>query len=230
MGKIKNYLAIFAVVVIAIGATYLITKWNAESKIEYVRDNMQQRIDSISVVKQAVVARRSAIEDSLRALDEKFADYILRTDQEINDYTTIIGRLRLQKDRLEDSTHTLQRRLSLAQFINQDSSVTNTFKDTLISRTETWSDSLFATDAIVEFSNDSLSVDSQLRQLRNIRIDVVNTVSDDRRQVNTFVRSPDFDSLKVTTVTEITPPKKKPWGWGLAGILLIKEAVQLLIK
>lgn len=230
MSKAKTYLAIFALIIIAAGATYFITKWRAESQIEYVTDNMQKRLDSLSVVKQAVVARREAIEDSLRALDEEFARYVTETGQQINSYTTIIGQLRIENDALSDSAAALNSRLALASLFNQDSTVTNTFADTLIRRTKTWSDSLFATDAIVELEDDSLSIDSQLRQLRNLRLDIATTVSDDRRQVNVFVRSPDLDSVDVRSSTEITPPKKKPWGWGLAGLLLLKEALQFLIK
>ncbi len=115
----------------------------------------------------------------------------------------------------------------MAELLNTDSSVTNTLKDTLISRTETWSDSLFATDAIAQFRNDSLTLESRLRQLRNIRIDVVSTVSDDQRQVNTFVRSPDFDSLRVTSVTEIKPKAKNKWLWYVSIPLFLKQAVDL---
>lgn len=227
MDKVKTYLAGFAILIIAVGATYYITKWRANNQIEYIRDNAQQRIDSISVVKQAVMANRDAIEDSLEALDSKFAEYVTRTNQQINSYTTIIGRLRVEKDSIADTAAALAGRLAVSELINRDSSVTNTFKDTLINRTKTWSDSLFATDAIAQFQDDSLTLESRLRQLRDIRIDVVSTVSDDQRQVNTFVRSPDFDSLRVNSVTEIKPKAKNKWLWYVSVPLFIKQAVDI---
>lgn len=230
MDKLKTYLAIAALIIIAASATYLITTWSAEQRIQYVTGEMQQRLDSLSVVKQAALASRDAIEDSLEALDKEFSQHVTRTNQKISSYVTVIGSLRIERDQYKDSASALAGRLSIGDLLNQDSSVTNTFKDTLVSRTETWSDSLLATHAIARFENDSLSLESRLERLRDMRFDIVTTESEDRSQMNIFVRSPDLDSVEVRAVTEIKPQKRKPWGWTVAALLLLKEGVKYLLK
>lgn len=228
MKDLKTILSIIGLVLIVAVTTHFVTKWKASAKIEYVQENMQKRLDSLSVVKKNAVATREAIEDSLNALDEKFANYVTETRQRILNYTTLVGQLRLEKDALKDSTEHLRGRLALGDLINRDSSVTNTFRDTLITVTTYWSDSLFATDAIASFDNDTLNLESNLRQIRDIRLDIVTTISDDKSQVNTFVHSPDFDSLRAEAVTELEPETKKSWGWAVAAVLLVKEAISIL--
>jgi len=233
MSKIKTYLAIAGIVGIAIAVTYFIMKSKREQRVNYVRGAYQQKLDSATVVSQNLVLERAQIKDSLDALDKRFSKYVTRTKQKITSYTTIIGHLKIQKDKLQDSVSALQTATFMGDLLAGDSLVTNKFKDTLVSRTNTWSDSLFATRAVAKFSGDSLYLDSYLSALRNPRIDVVTTQAEDGSQVNTYVRSSDFDSLNVHSVTEVkhkksTLEKVAPYAVVTSIVLAIKQAITLI--
>lgn len=235
MEQIKSYLSVIGIVAVAVGITYLIMSFRAESRIDYVKSSYQQKLDSTAVVARNARQSREQIADSLESLDKDFSEYVLRTNQKISSYTTIIGRLRIEKDDLQDSLSERQSGVFLGDLFGEDHLVTKTFKDTLVSRTNTWSDSLFATKAIAEFSGDSLYLDSELRALRLPRIDIATTVADDGSQVNTFVRSLDFDSLNVRSVTEVeaektTLEKAAPYTTAVAVILMVREAIKLIFK
>lgn len=235
MKKIKSYLAVAGLVALAVGITYFVMKSQADQRVSYLENSYQKQLDSMSVVARASMISRAAIEDSLTSLDEKFAEYVTSTNQKIASYTTIIGQLRIEKDQLQDSLSESADGTFLGDLVVSDTLVTNRFRDTLVSRTSTWSDSLFATTAVADFKGDSLYLNSDLRALRNPRIDVAETVSDDGSQVNIFVRSPDFDSLEVRSTTEIKPEKSaletaKTY-FAVGGVaLVIKEAITIIKK
>lgn len=228
MNKIKTIMAVVGLLAVAIGLTWWLTDRYAQSQIEYVRESYQTRLDSVSSVTRAARARRGAIEDSLEAVSSEFADYVSRSEDQIASYSQLVGRLRIARDSLAAASDSLARGLALARLMRPAGDAEGMFRDTTITRRQTWGDSLFATQARAWIRSDSLGVEADLEQLRPVRLDVATTISEDSRRVNYFAHSPDFDSLQVRTVTELTPPKKTPWGWIAAGALIVREAVKII--
>lgn len=85
---------------------------------------------------------------------------------------------------------------------------------------------LFLVTGIVEFRKGQFRQRLELEQIRDIRIDVVNTINKDRSRIMTYITSSDFESLEYQTFTELKPQTKLPKFWiglaaGVVGTALI---------
>jgi nitrogen regulatory protein PII-like uncharacterized protein len=227
MKKTLNIIGIIALTAIA---TYFITDYFGDRQRDIIRQSYQERIDSIRTVVSNGVRKREALLDSLAKKDKKFKELVESSNEKIANYTNIIGKLRLEADKLQDSLSDQSEFISTLTLLKDRSRSDGVFKDTTLSFQKTWTDSLFLTTAYTEFRNDSLRMDVSLEQLRNIDLDIVTTVSDDKTRVNTFVRSPDFDSLEVKAFTEIQPKKRKPWGWVAASALAVLQLARSIFN
>lgn len=184
----------------------------------------QQELDSLSVVIRNRTATAQSLRDSLSETSQAFQDYINEHQGEIASLTTIRGRLNLQLDSLKRVNQTL----SALTLLNPDSSG-QVFKDTTITRTETFGDSLLSAQSEVIFKSDSLENKLRISQLRPVRIDVAILVSDDKRTIESIATSPDFDSLRVSAQTTIQPPKEKiHWTVKAGAVLIIRELIRLI--
>jgi hypothetical protein len=172
----------------------------------------QTEIDSTAWVKRTAYVDRGMIIDSLKAQNKKLGDRIQNSEDEIASYTSIIGKLRLKNDSLKN------------QPVRIDSFFVRDEIDTTLTFQQTFSDSLFLVQSYVQFEWPYLDNRLELSQERPIRIDVANTFNDDRSRMLTYVTSPDFDSLRYRSYTELEPKNELPKFWigagaGVAGTL-----------
>lgn len=196
-------------------------------------------IDSTAWVQRNAYTTRGGIIDSLRAQNEALADQVYGLEDAIFSYSNLTGRLRLQKDSLQNELEQWH------ELPNQKSSITNeqsyleqarqsarelqAFMDSTFMTQRTFGDGLFLVTGMVEFRGTSFRQHLDLEQLREIRIDVATTVNDEHNRVLTYVTSKDFESIEYQSFTQLKPKQKRmPWFWiglatGVAGAALIIE-------
>lgn len=183
----------------------------------------QEQIDSTSWVKRSALADAETIIDSLQIRNQAMADRIREQGDQIANYTSIVGHLKLQVDSLE-SDPPIWNAIPLVDRLNQRDSTA--ISDTTFSRSKTFGNGLFRVNGIVEFSRGQFRQDFTIEQLRPIRLDVVSTMNEERSRILTYVTSPDFEELKYESFTELKPQKELPWFWiglgvGAGGALIL---------
>jgi len=188
----------------------------------------QTAIDSTAWVQKSAYQSRGSIIDSLRAQNEKLAQKIEDTGDEISNYTSIIGNLRLQLDSVQNEGAT--NAIDLASLMLERDSTQ--FADTTFTRTEIFGNGLLSISATAQISDNSLSLDiQQPHQLRPIRIDVANTWNESRTRMLDYVSSPDFDSVRIRSYTELKPETKLPRFWiGTGTGIAVTLATILILK
>jgi len=199
----SSILLIVAFTVIGFGLAW----YFKQPEIIYQTSSQQRQIDSLTSVIQNQRTTKSALTDSLKGTSKAFQEYIKKHRGEVASLTRIKGKLNLKIDSLKNENNTLSA-LTLLNDGNSD----QVFKDTTITNSQTFGDSLLEAISNIRFKNDSLSNDLKINQLRNVKLDLAILVNDDRTVVESIATSPDFDSLKVKAQTTIKPPKRKiPW-------------------
>jgi hypothetical protein len=176
----------------------------------------QTAIDSTAWVKQSAYVTRGMIIDSLKKKNEKLAEQVRQSKDKIANYTSITGKLKLKVDSLED-----QKPVRIDSFFTyskpEEKAIDLSLKDTTVTFNRSFSDGLFKVQSDVVFEWPYLDNKISLSQERDIKIDVVNTFNTDRSRLLTYVTSPDFDSLKYQTYTELEPKNRLPKFWIGAG-------------
>lgn len=190
-------------VVLATVASVVVTKlwWPT---VETVVSYEQAQIDEETWVRRAVLESERQTLRRISRENEDLARRIARNDEIIAGYTQILGRLSLKIDEISQNTASLG-----------DSSIN--FAPQRFS--DTFSDSLFVVSAEVSAENGVLLTELDLKQLRDIRLSVVTTLSEDQKQVRTYVTSPDFSDLSYQSHTNLRAPKRKWYHWFGYGIL-----------
>lgn len=208
--KLKLSHIIFAFVVVALLVAGNLYQYQNPNVVEVPAG--QTQIDSTAWVKRSAYASRGMIIDSLEAQNKKMAEKIRASGDAIAGYTSIVGRLRTEKDSLAEQLKQKTFDLSALNFTTSGAS-----RDTVFVRTQHFGDGLFEVQSAVKIDYPTLTNDLELQQLRDIRLDVVNTINDDRSRVLTYVTSPDFKELEYQSFTELEQKKELPWFWiGLA--------------
>lgn len=232
---LKHTAALLLLIIGLIGLN--VYQWQNPTVVEAPSGTVE--IDSTAWVQRNAYTTRGAINDSLRAQNEALAKKVVETQDAIFSYANLTGRLRVQKDSLEKELEEWH------QTPNQRSSIENqqsymdqarksarelqAYMDTTFITQRTFGDGLFLVTGRVEFKGASFRQHVTLDQIRDIRIDVATTVSDDQSRVLTFVTSRDFEQLEYQSFTELKPNKKNlPWFWiglatGVAGAVLVLE-------
>lgn len=197
-----------ALVLLVILATGGLVRYCTPEKVVYSTGEQEQKLDSLTTLSRNLVVSKSQLQDSLKETSQAFQDYVEHSEDEIASYSRITGQLRLVVDSLEQASSMV----GLADLINTDSSASSQFRDTTITASATFGDSLMKSTAKAGIRNDSLFLDPPIiEQLRMVRLDVAVSVAGDHSRVNTVVTSPDFDSLRVASLTPLEPKKRFPW-------------------
>lgn len=132
-------------------------------------------------------------------MDKEFKDRIEKSNRTIATLARINGTLRLQKDSLIlenknntriDTTYTL-------------SIVENKIQDTTIITKRTFNKEMFMVESKVSIIDNSISNEIDLKQLRNINIELIVSISDDNSQVYSYVSSDDFVELNIENKTAL---------------------------
>lgn len=267
--NVKHSLIITLILVGLIGLN--VYQWQNPKVVE-VPSGIEQ-IDSTAWVQRSAYTTRLAIIDSLEGQNKELSRKVNALGDVVYSYANITGRLRLQKDSLENELTEWQEipememtagRPELKEssppdsltedersFLEKaredyyemkqlmDSSLItnhefNVLPDGMIPANEPkrfikerqFGGGLFVVTGIVEFQGNQFRQHLELEQIRDIRLDVATTVSDDQSRVMFFVTSQDFESLEYQSFTELKPKNKLPWFWigvatGVAGTALI---------
>lgn len=188
----------------------------------------QERIDSTSWVRQSTVLSQRAIIDSLENQNQALAERVKEQQDQIASYTTITGRLKTQVDSLQHQEPAWNAIPLVDQMQRRDSVA---IMDTTFHRSETFGGGLFRVDGYVDLRyrpdiGFQVRQDFELNQIRDIRLDVAHTISEDNARSLVYVTSPDFESLKYKTSTALKPENELPWFWiglgaGFAGGLFL---------
>lgn len=180
-----------------------------------------EQIDSTSWVQQSTVLTQGMIIDSLEQQNEAMAKRIEEQKDQIASHTAITGRLKTQVDSLEEA---VWNSVSFNAKQIESQGIDTTFK-----RSKTFGDGLFRVDGYVDlrYNKTGLQVrqDFDLNQIRDIRLDVVNTISDNNSRSLVYVTSPDFESLEYQTYTELEQKNKLPWFWIGLGVGVTGAAI-----
>ncbi|WP_040516722.1 hypothetical protein [Gracilimonas tropica] len=202
-----------------------------------------QQIDSTAWVQRSAYLDRGSIIDSLKKQNKALANEILEYGDAIASYARLTGKLRLKVDSLETHKEEWQD-IPKNSFISEKDTLRDantaflrkarldlldmkTLADTTFISQRQFGGGLFLVTGTVEFKQRQFRQRLYLEQLRDIRLDVVSTVSRDQSRVLTFVSSPDFESLEYKSFTELKPQRKRlPWFWiglatGVAGAAVI---------
>ena len=157
----------------------------------------------------------------------------------IASYAFVTGRLRTENDSLKseiaewqhvpvqqtsqsDSLTDLEK--SFLEKARLDALTLKSLIDTTFVRQQQFGNGLFVVTGLVEFRGNQFRQHLQLEQIRDIRLDVTTTISDDQTRILTYVTSDDFESLEYKSFTELKPNTKLPKFWigvavGVAGSL-----------
>lgn len=189
----------------------------------------QESIDSTAWVSQVVHLTHGMIIDSLRAKNKKLAQRIEESKDKIASYTSINGMLKMKLDSVKNAPST--NNIDLNSLMLKDGDLW-TFADTAFTRTEYFGNNLFEISAVARFLNDSLSLDIKKPiQQRPIELDVATTFNEDRSRMLTYVTSPDFDSLRYKSYTELEPKNRIPRLWiGAGGGVIVTLGTILLLR
>ncbi len=195
-------------------------QWN-NPKIVEVPDG-QTQIDSTAWVQRSAYVDRGILFDSLQNENEALAERIRDSRDQIANYTSIIGRLKLDIDSLEAN----RQKIDLASFLSPENETSK--PDTVLLFSEEYGDGLFRVDSRLQFTPSWVQNDLQLTQQRDIKLSVVNTMNDDRSRLLTYVTSPDFENLEYQTFTNLEQKRRLPWFWfgfaiGIAGTGVILQ-------
>ncbi|WP_409029455.1 hypothetical protein [Gracilimonas sediminicola] len=238
-------LVIFLVVIIGLIALN-VYQWQNPKVVETPSGTAE--IDSTAWVQRSAYTSRGVIIDSLEKQNRKLVQDLRDRGDAIAVYANVTGRLRLQKDSLENELASWQEipKNSLISEIPDSAGVDSLnpgeksflekaredvremqglFDSTFITERQ-FGNGLFIVTGIVEFRGSQFRQHLKLEQIRDIRLDVVTTVNDDRSRILTYVTSQDFESLEYKSFTQLKPKKKMPWFWiglatGMAGAALI---------
>lgn len=194
------------ILLVLVGVTFGVTRWQFP-RVETVVEYEQEEIDEGVWVRRSSYQQRGNIIDSLRKENETLADEVSSRNEQIANYTQIIGQLNTQRDSLESKVEEYQLALDdEGQLV--DSSYTFT---------ETFGDSLFEVSSRVGISQGMISNTLELRQIRDVNINVVTTVSDRQDLVMTYVQSDDFIDLQYTSSHSLHEGRFSKTQWFLIG-------------
>lgn len=185
-----------------------------------------EQIDSTAWVQRSALADAETIIDSLENQNKAMADRIEKQGDQIANYTSITGRLKLKVDSLQSQPWNaipLTERMLARDYIAT--------MDTTFHQSKTFGNGLFKVDGLVRIRltpSEGLQFkqDFYIQQLRDIRLDVVHTLSDDNARSLVYVTSPDFSDLKYQSFTELKQKKRLPWFWiglgtGVVGTIIL---------
>lgn len=215
---VKHIIIALGVVILLIAAN--VYQWQNPQVVEV--PSGQTEIDRTAWVKRSAYASQEMILDSLKAQNKKLAKEIKKRGDEIANYTSIVGRLRIEKDSLAWEAEKNNFDISNITF-DADSLM----KDTVYKAQQTFSDGLFEVQSLIHLDYPVLHNELNLNQLRDIRLDVVNTFNDDHSRLLTYVTSPDFASLEYQSFTELEPKTKFPWFWVGLGVGVVGTGILL---
>lgn len=187
--------------------TAVVTRWQfprTETVIEYE----QEEIDEGVWVRRSSYNSLQNITDSLYQENEVLASEIESQGQEIANFTRIVGHLNTEKDSLREEISSLELKY------DEDGELA----DTTYKFTETFGDSLFEVRSEVGISQGMLSNSLELRQVRDININVVTSVSDKQDLVMTYVHSNDFVNLEYSTTHSLQEGRFTKTEWFLIGL------------
>lgn len=206
MTTTAKYIAGLSLAIIAL-IGFNVYQWNNPKVVEVPAG--QAEIDSTAWVQRTAYTERGTIIDSLEAQNEALAKKVKDSKDKIANYTSITGKLKLKVDSLEN-----QEPVRIDSFMTTDLGV----QDTTVEFNETFGNGLFRVQSDVIFKWPYLDNEIYLTQQRDIRIDVANTFNDSRTRMLTYVTSPDFDSLKYQSYTQLEPKNELPKFWIGAGV------------
>lgn len=192
-------------------------------KVVEVPNNTEQ-IDSTAWVQRSIYRDTRSLLDSLQTANQALSERIQEQKDRIANYTNITGKLKLQIDSLQQQIK--WNTVPLTEMLLAPISIDTVFRESKI-----FGDDLFRVDGTVELKyrpNTYFKVrqDFNLHQLRDIRLDIVTTISDNHDRVLSYVTSPDFSELEYQSFTELKPKKRLPWFWiglgaGVVGTIII---------
>lgn len=195
-----------------LAATAGVTRWLTPPEIIFSTQAQQKELDSLTVELQNTVADKRTILDSLDRVSDAFRDRLKQKDERIASLSRITGTLRLERDSLSDVVSAGL--IDLVVPVRKDTAGRLregvAFRDTTLVARSVFGDSLIAATARGGIRSDSLFVEPpDIAVLRPVRLDVAVLVSDDRTAVHTIVTSRDLQDLRVESMTEIRPPRRK---------------------
>jgi hypothetical protein len=215
----KNAAITVIILLLIVGNAY---QWHNPKVIEV--PSGQKEIDPNAWVQRSAYVNRGSLLDSLRGVNEAMKKEIKDSKDQIANLTTIQGKLNLQVDSLKTEVDIEKRNgLQLSSLL---SIISSPKPDTTYTFARTFGDELFRVNSEVQFNDEQIENRLELVQLRDIRIDVANTMNDDYTRLLTYVSSQDFETLEYETYTEINPRRRYPVFWiglglGAAGVLLL---------
>ena len=208
---------IYTVLLIVI--TFYITLNNFPQVVQIPTESI---IDSTKWVSKATYDTHK---DISKEIEKDLSKIIKARDEKITNLIKVNGRLRLQVDTLQSLTDELLKSIRDGQDIVV---INDTIRDSTYTFINTYGDSLLAVQSDVILKSNKIYNETTIDQLRDIRLEIINTVNKEQTEVNTYISSKDFLTLKVSTKTTIEPKKRYPWfliglGTGvLTTLILIK--------
>jgi len=185
----------------AIWIASLFGVWYFFPKTETVISYETAQLDETVWVRRSVYVSERDLNRRLRRENADLAKKV----KEIDLYNRIIADLNLEIDKLSKKPIPIP--------------LPGTVRDTIITVTATFGDSLFLVHSRNVFTNNELSDFVNITQLRPIVIDVATKITDDNKAVYTYVSSPDFKDMRVETYTTIKPKRLKWYHWLGAGVV-----------
>lgn len=190
-------------------ATGGVVRFCTPEKVVYETAEQEKKLDSLTTLTRSLKIDRSQLRDSLENTSQAFQEYVEENEEDLVAYNRIIGQLELTVDSLQEANM-----VSLGSLANLPSdSSGQQFQDTTLQRRSTFGNGLMEAVARGGIRNDSLFLDPPLiSQLRPVRIDQAQFVSDDGSEVRAVTTSRDFEELKVVSVTTVEEEGKRfPW-------------------
>lgn len=222
-----NHILITTVILIGLiaGNVY---QWQNPKVIEV--PTQQTAIDSTAWVKKSAYADRGTIIDSLRAQNEKLSQRVKESGDQIASYTSIVGKLRLEVDSLQQETESWNAIPLVEKMLERDHRQF-AMSDTTFYKTKTFGDGLLQVTGFVRFRDNEFMFDIlPPQQLRPVRLDVAHTINEDYSRSLVYVTSQDFEQLEYSSSTELKTKKELPKFWigAGAGVIVTLTAIIFL--
>lgn len=187
------------VIFFLINAAIIFGLWWFFPRTEVVEVFEQAEIDENVWVRRATVASDRAIINDLRQDNENLAAALDRQNDRVASLTRIVGELNVERDALADSLQSISLDV-------QDSIVT----DTTFTFQQYFGSHLFRVTNTTSIKDNVFTSHLTLFQVRDIKLDVVTTISEDEGIVMVYVSSDDFVRLEYTSQTAL---RQKRWRW-----------------
>lgn len=174
--------------------------------------HIDEAVDENTRVYSAIIATERALKDSIRVTSEKTLERIRAEREHYRTLTTLAGRVRTVRDTVE-----VFREVPVP-----------VDKDTTITFTQTFSDSLFIVTSELRFRDGKVSNHLDLEQLRDLRIDIA--LTERQGVVMTYVTSTDFELNKYRTLQLEPKQERDNRAWWFAGGFLVATTVFVLFR